>query len=81
MTTLIDYYKPLLMSLFEFYLYEAYPHDQRLNLQTSCIPYSAIYSFYLDFGAGESVRLNKTTMIETLKDILRLDPNTVFDGL
>jgi hypothetical protein len=81
MTTLINYYRYLLIAIFEYYLYESYPAEQHLNLSTSCIPYSAVFDFYLDFCSGESHRLNKTTMLETLKNVLNIHPDTVFEDM
>jgi hypothetical protein len=77
--TLIDFYNPMLIALFEYYLYDSYSSDQISQLGDSCIPCHAVFSFYLDFGSGESARLNKTTMLETLRNVLHIDPNIKFD--
>jgi hypothetical protein len=59
--TVLNFYKPLLITLFEFYLYESYRNDQLTQLQESCIPLSAFTDFYLEFAISQSPRLNKST--------------------
>ena len=70
---LISYYKPLLIALFEYYLYEAYPDEKISKMQESIIPFSAISSFYADFATGESARLNRMTLYETIKSVIGVD--------
>ena len=72
---LYNFYKPLLIVLFEYYLYEAYPADMIGQLQENCLPFSAIEKFYGDFASGESARLNRTTLVEMYKRIMDVDPD------
>ena len=68
------------MTLFEFYLYEAYPLvDQVEQLEQSCLPFWAILKFYNDFAMGFSSRMNKSSLAETVKCVMGLDPNAVID--
>jgi hypothetical protein len=58
---LINFYKPMIASLFEYYLYESYPSDAITQLHESCLPLVAIENFYAEFASGESSRFNKST--------------------
>jgi hypothetical protein len=73
MICLVEYHKPLLMALFEYYLYDSYKPHQRTQISESCLPLSAIKQFFNDFVGGESARINSTTANETIKGILNLD--------
>jgi hypothetical protein len=44
-----------------------------------CLPYSAILKFYNDFAMGFSPRMNKTSLAETVKGVMGLDPCAVID--
>jgi len=67
------YYKPLLVALFEYYLYESYPSERIRNMEESVLPFSAITAFYADFASGESARLNRTTLYETINGVIGVD--------
>jgi|OM-RGC.v1.033517474 hypothetical protein len=74
---MIANYKPLLIALFEYYLYENYPPEAITQLQESCLPFSAMESFYAEFASGESSRLSKLTFYEMFKRIVGLDPENL----
>jgi hypothetical protein len=38
MVKLLDYYKPLLIALFEYYLYDSFDTDNK-KLEECCLPY------------------------------------------
>jgi hypothetical protein len=71
---LFGHYKPLLTALFEYYLYESYPFERSKSQVESLLPLSAITAFYSDFAAGESARLNRTTLYETINSVIGVDP-------
>ena len=59
---ILTFYKTLLVTLFEYYLYETYKSVQVTQLQESCLPISAVTDFYHMFASGASARLNRTTL-------------------
>jgi hypothetical protein len=76
---LFNYYQPLLIALFEYYLYEAYPCERSKGLVESLIPLKSITAFYADFAAGESARLNRTTLYETIHEVISIDLTKFID--
>jgi len=44
------------------------------ELEDSCLPFSAIYTFYTDFAASESSRLNRDTLQETVENVTGFKP-------
>jgi hypothetical protein len=72
-TMLLEFFRPMLMALFEYYLYETYSSSRKQQLKESTLPYSAIEKFYNDFASSDSSRLNSTTLHETLRSTIGID--------
>ena len=72
MLKLLEHYKSMLIALFEYYLYDTYGDNFKL-LDENCLPYSAIADFYNDFAAGESARMNRITLRETVSSVVGVE--------
>ena len=71
---LFEFFRPLLMALFEYYLYETYPSStKKQQLKESTIPFSALERFYMDFASSDSSRLNSLTLQETVRSTIGID--------